>query len=56
MVLKLIAGAVFLLLLFESSVNSDGTQTIRSKLADGYGFESSVNSDGTQTKRICLLS
>ena len=34
---------------FESSVNSDGTQTgIRSQ-APKARFESSVNSDGTQT-------
>ena len=34
---------------FESSVNSDGTQT-HEQCNSGYNaFESSVNSDGTQT-------
>ena len=34
---------------FESSVNSDGTQTDIRFTPAGIGFESSVNSDGTQT-------
>ena len=34
---------------FESSVNSDGTQTIPFVDFVVYLFESSVNSDGTQT-------
>ena len=34
---------------FESSVNSDGTQTLISNWWDTLMFESSVNSDGTQT-------
>ena len=36
-------------LLFESSVNSDGTQTLFNALTLAISFESSVNSDGTQT-------
>ena len=40
---------VLLLVMFESSVNSDGTQTLERKLSIAVGFESSVNSDGTQT-------
>ena len=35
--------------LFESSVNSDGTQTIAFVRSAADEFESSVNSDGTQT-------
>ena len=35
---------------FESSVNSDGTQTVPKAQATAETFESSVNSDGTQTK------
>ena len=34
---------------FESSVNSDGTQTIQEDNNRVAEFESSVNSDGTQT-------
>ena len=34
---------------FESSVNSDGTQTFCSVGHKDISFESSVNSDGTQT-------
>ena len=34
---------------FESSVNSDGTQTLKSGSFPDVTFESSVNSDGTQT-------
>ena len=34
---------------FESSVNSDGTQTGETLDAVTTSFESSVNSDGTQT-------
>ena len=34
---------------FESSVNSDGTQTKYLMIAIKDAFESSVNSDGTQT-------
>ena len=34
---------------FESSVNSDGTQTARCTILCMGMFESSVNSDGTQT-------
>ena len=37
---------------FESSVNSDGTQTQKRLNQEKQLFESSVNSDGTQT---CLL-
>ena len=36
--------------MFESSVNSDGTQTKECEIMAEYLFESSVNSDGTQTK------
>ena len=36
---------------FESSVNSDGTQTSRATYRGKVVFESSVNSDGTQTTR-----
>ena len=35
--------------MFESSVNSDGTQTAGDLLRVSGVFESSVNSDGTQT-------
>ena len=35
--------------MFESSVNSDGTQTISIMDIVRHWFESSVNSDGTQT-------
>ena len=35
--------------MFESSVNSDGTQTILHICFSKVQFESSVNSDGTQT-------
>ena len=34
---------------FESSVNSDGTQTYSLRESNVRPFESSVNSDGTQT-------
>ena len=34
---------------FESSVNSDGTQTKMFVIISEREFESSVNSDGTQT-------
>ena len=34
---------------FESSVNSDGTQTVDVSSFSSSVFESSVNSDGTQT-------
>ena len=37
---------------FESSVNSDGTQTRIGHNTVIYRFESSVNSDGTQTVRL----
>ena len=37
------------LLSFESSVNSDGTQTATTAATRTWEFESSVNSDGTQT-------
>ena len=37
---------------FESSVNSDGTQTSRATYRGKVVFESSVNSDGTQTVRL----
>ena len=46
--------------MFESSVNSDGTQTYLDEKATYPVFESSVNSDGTQTvkfihtKKNCL--
>ena len=35
--------------MFESSVNSDGTQTFWKVFNKAIAFESSVNSDGTQT-------
>ena len=38
--------------LFESSVNSDGTQTALDINNFNGGFESSVNSDGTQTENL----
>ena len=37
------------MLLFESDVTSDGTQTVLSLLLLGLKFESDVTSDGTQT-------
>ena len=37
---------------FESSVNSDGTQTSLLSYSKPLPFESSVNSDGTQTNSI----
>ena len=40
---------IIVALKFESSVNSDGTQTINWSLDVLVAFESSVNSDGTQT-------
>ena len=39
---------------FESSVNSDGTQTILCRCLHNQVFESSVNSDGTQTTIIAF--
>ena len=36
--------------MFESSVNSDGTQTFKISYNSMVEFESSVNSDGTQTE------
>ena len=36
--------------MFESSVNSDGTQTFKISYNSMVEFESSVNSDGTQTR------
>ena len=36
--------------MFESSVNSDGTQTSKADSRRQVLFESSVNSDGTQTR------
>ena len=38
--------------MFESSVNSDGTQTFTDIRKRWPVFESSVNSDGTQT--VCI--
>ena len=49
MVLKLCRIVLIVLFGFESSVNSDGTQTLDNKSAQHGQFESSVNSDGTQT-------
>ena len=49
MVLKPLNVLCSLVLLFESSVNSDGTQTYLNKKTAYPMFESSVNSDGTQT-------
>ena len=49
MVLKLGRAEKRLLRMFESSVNSDGTQTIYIYTKGTRMFESSVNSDGTQT-------
>ena len=40
---------------FESSVNSDGTQTIPRAIITTPRFESSVNSDGTQTKKVLFI-
>ena len=37
---------------FESSVNSDGTQTKAKAVTIEWLFESSVNSDGTQTETV----
>ena len=37
---------------FESSVNSDGTQTDAKLVEKVSKFESSVNSDGTQTENL----
>ena len=37
---------------FESSVNSDGTQTAQNYKHPYKSFESSVNSDGTQTRLL----
>ena len=36
--------------MFESSVNSDSTQTVAAEMHEVGMFESSVNSDSTQTK------
>ncbi len=41
---------------FESSVNSDGTQTLLNNCRYPSMFESSVNSDGTQTSFHTSLS
>ena len=49
MVLKLSNGIYNWVVEFESSVNSDGTQTVAVPIASDVSFESSVNSDGTQT-------
>ena len=49
MVLKLDWYLKFHYSSFESSVNSDGTQTKQIKEECPDWFESSVNSDGTQT-------
>ena len=38
--------------MFESSVNSDGTQTFKISYNSMVEFESSVNSDGTQTAKL----
>ena len=53
MVLKLQFPLPFWEVLFESSVNSDGTQTYLTDVHMWEKFESSVNSDGTQTKCLC---
>ena len=49
MVLKLRPCTAKTFAAFESSVNSDGTQTLRAQSTHARRFESSVNSDGTQT-------
>ena len=49
MVLKLESKEQKYFLQFESSVNSDGTQTYIAIYSGTHKFESSVNSDGTQT-------
>ena len=49
MVLKQKSKALNLADRFESSVNSDGTQTYCFSTVCKCSFESSVNSDGTQT-------
>ena len=49
MVLKLWIEQDILQYMFESSVNSDGTQTDKALYQEPHTFESSVNSDGTQT-------
>ena len=41
--------------MFESSVNSDGTQTDFIKRLRMHWFESSVNSDGTQTATVTQI-
>ena len=50
MVLKQFSAAWQRYCQFESSVNSDGTQTRATVSSVGNQFESSVNSDGTQTQ------
>ena len=50
MVLKLSPPTKKLCPEFESSVNSDGTQTDSRRGTGQHRFESSVNSDGTQTR------
>ena len=49
MVLKLRVEHSYCQGMFESSVNSDGTQTNHLQSINTSQFESSVNSDGTQT-------
>ena len=49
MVLKPTSRLRLALIAFESSVNSDGTQTAVERSLALCEFESSVNSDGTQT-------
>ena len=50
MVLKLRVEHSYCQGMFESSVNSDGTQTNHLQSINTSQFESSVNSDGTQTR------
>ena len=52
MVLKPLEKSQPRLSMFESSVNSDGTQTLVRVIGGTHLFESSVNSDGTQTIKI----
>mgnify|MGYP004550708403 CR=1 FL=1 len=52
MVLKLINSVFAETRLFESSVNSDGSQTFRYVRLIKLAFESSVNSDGSQTNPV----
>ena len=55
MVLKLYRLIETITIKFESSVNSDGTQTRELPQQERQQFESSVNSDGTQTKPVKFM-